>query len=117
MPACGPTEDFERYPGAASAALPGTYRRREPEKTVLYQVVQQHLETFLEQARDRSDSGLGLPWFVEREFRNYARCGVLAHGFTRIRCQACGDELLLAFSCKGRTVCPSCTTRRMKHAS
>src|SRR5882724_1454286 len=30
-----------------------------------------------------------------------------------VRCQACGDELLIAFSCKGRGFCPSCTSRRM----
>ncbi len=30
-----------------------------------------------------------------------------------VRCGGCGDELLVAFSCKGRGFCPSCTTRRM----
>jgi len=40
-------------------------------------------------------------------------CGILAHGFARVRCTACGDELLVALSCKGRGFCPSCTTRRM----
>ncbi|WPB82742.1 transposase zinc-binding domain-containing protein [Archangium violaceum] len=33
-------------------------------------------------------------------------CGVLAHGFARVRCESCKDELLVAFSCKGRGVCP-----------
>jgi len=37
----------------------------------------------------------------------------LARGFARVRCAACGDELLVAFSCKNRGVCPSCTTRRV----
>jgi hypothetical protein len=32
---------------------------------------------------------------------------VLAHGFARVRCESCKDELLVAFSCKGRGVCPS----------
>ncbi|MFL5309589.1 MAG: transposase zinc-binding domain-containing protein [Myxococcales bacterium] len=31
-----------------------------------------------------------------------------------MRCAACGDELLVAFSCKGRGICPSCTTRRIQ---
>ncbi len=30
-----------------------------------------------------------------------------------VRCGGCGDKLLVAFSCKGRGFCPSCTTRRM----
>jgi hypothetical protein len=42
-----------------------------------------------------------------------ARCGVLAHGFLRLHCDACGRDRLLAFSCKGRAVCPSCGGRRM----
>jgi hypothetical protein len=38
---------------------------------------------------------------------------VLAHGFARVRCGACGFERLLPFSCKGRGFCPSCGGRRM----
>jgi Transposase zinc-binding domain len=30
-----------------------------------------------------------------------------------VRCTACGDELLVALSCKRRGFCPSCTTRRL----
>ena len=42
-----PTVAYEREPGAASRPLSqGGYRRREPEKTVLYGGVQAHLETF-----------------------------------------------------------------------
>jgi len=37
---------------------------------------------------------------------------VLAHGFARVRCARCKDELLVAFSCKGRGVCPSCNAKR-----
>jgi hypothetical protein len=42
----------------------------------------------------------------------FLTCGVLAHGFTRVHCEACGDESLVAFSCKGRSLCPSCSARR-----
>jgi hypothetical protein len=56
--------------------------------------------------------GLGLPRYVERDFAKYLECGVLAHGFARVRCESCKDELLVAFSCKGRGVCPSCNTKR-----
>jgi hypothetical protein len=54
----------------------------------------------------------GWPRFIEREFRRYLDCGLLCHGFARIRCPGCGHEQLLAFSCKGR-LCPSCFGRRM----
>lgn len=63
-----------------------TYRRREPEKSLLHETVREHLKTF--------------PAEFEQD--------------GRVRCTACGDELLVAFSCKGRGICPSCTTRRMQ---
>ncbi len=94
----------------SSVGLTGTYRRREPEHTVLHAVVREHLESFLEEGRAGSDEGY--PAFIEREFRRYLDCGLLCHGFARVRCERCGAELLVAFSCKGR-VCPSCQGRRM----
>jgi hypothetical protein len=68
----------------------------------------------LAHARDDSSHGFCLPRFVQEEFSRYLCCGILAAGgFVRLRCDDCGDERLLPFSCKGRAVCPSCTTRRM----
>jgi hypothetical protein len=87
--------------------------RREPEKTVLYQLVCAHLETMLAEVRDEDEEGNGLPWFVERELRRYLDCGILARGFMRLVCEACGKELVVGFSCKGRGFCPSCVARRM----
>jgi hypothetical protein len=55
---------------------------------------------------------LELTRYVERDFARYLECGVLAHGFARVRCESCKDELLVAFSCKGRGVCPSCNAKR-----
>ena len=37
---------------------------------------------------------------------------MLAHGFARVRCESCKAEFLVAFSCKGRGVCPSCNAKR-----
>ena len=56
---------------------------------------------FLREAAARGDSA-GLPQFIEREFREFLTCGVLAHGFARVRCQICAFERLVPFSCKGR---------------
>jgi hypothetical protein len=64
--------------------------------------VREQLETFLARAHERERP---VPRFVERELRRYLECGILAHGFLRVRCEACGLEQLVAFSCKGRGFC------------
>ena len=89
------------------------YCRRHPEQTVLYQVVQQHLETYLALAGEDDWDGQRVGAYVEREFRHYLECGILAYGFPRARCPDCGHDFLVAFSCKGRGLCPSCNARRM----
>ena len=89
------------------------YKRREPEHTVLYRVLDEHLETFL--ALANTDDAGGLPRFVQRELREFLSYGILAKGFARFRCTACGLDRLVAFSCKGRGFCPSCAGKRMTH--
>jgi hypothetical protein len=89
------------------------YTRRQPESTVLYGIFRDHLPTLLDQARDRSEHGFGYPRFVEREFERFLACGLLCQGFVRVRCDSCAEERLVAFSCKTRGFCPSCTSRRM----
>ncbi len=93
------------------AVLAAAYIPRRPTETVLYGVVRQHLESFLAYARDNYDGGL--PRYVEAELRAYLKCGVFSEGFIRARCDACGHDLLVAFSCKSRAACPSCAGRRM----
>jgi len=95
----------------AAAANPLHYERRRPEETTLYRVVQEHLETFLAQVE--AGGAASLPQFVKDEFDAFLECGILAHGFMRVRCAACGHEKLVAFSCKLRGICPSCGGRRM----
>ena len=104
---------FKRHTGVGGTNPSASYARREPEHTVLYQVVKDHLRTFLAEARERSEHGFGLPGFVERELERYLECGLLCHGFARVRCDDCGHDVLVPLSCKNRGVCPSCTTRRM----
>jgi hypothetical protein len=60
------------------------YERRRPAETTLYQLVQEHLETFLAQVE--AETGAGLPDFVKEEFDAFLECGILAHGFLRLRC-------------------------------
>jgi hypothetical protein len=103
---------FERSPGAASAPLPGAYRRHEPEKTLLYQIVDREFPAYAGALRERGP-GAGLPAFVDRAVQAYLDCGRLERGFARVRCDTCRDEFLVALSCKTRGLCPSCATRRM----
>jgi hypothetical protein len=92
-----------------------SYERRRPEKSLLYQLVQQNLLSFYEQIEREHDSPL--PDFVKKEFDEFLRCGILAHGFLRAQCQSCKHEKLVAFSCKRRGFCPSCGARRMTEAA
>jgi hypothetical protein len=94
------------------ARASSTYRPRDAEHSVLHTVIREHLDLFLREVSDRGDGG-GLPRFVEQEFRQFLTCGVLAHGFARVRCERCTFERLVPFSCKGRGFCPSCGGRRM----
>jgi hypothetical protein len=98
-------------PSAGPHAQP--YRRRRPETTTLHRIVREHLETYLALANESDPMGDGVPDHVEKEFRSYLTCGILAHGFARARCATCGYDFLVAFSCKGRGACPSCSAKRM----
>jgi hypothetical protein len=89
-----------------------SYEPRRPADSALHRIVQNHLETFLAEAAGLRD-GEGVPQFVERAFRDFLGCGFLAGGFARFRCGDCGLDQLVAFSCKGRAVCPRCGGRRM----
>ena len=102
-------------PDHIRAARP-IYRRRQPEDSVLYRVMQEHLSTFLAMADARAEidpSGSGLPRYVRRELDGFLSCGILARGFVRAFCPSCRQSILVAYSCKARSVCPSCTGRRM----
>ena len=95
---CGPTP------------TPAVYERHVPEDTALYQVVQEHWETFRARVEEAGES---LPKHVVAEVEGFLRCGVLVHGFVRLYCDACKGCRVLAFSCKGRGLCPSCAGRFM----
>ena len=85
-------------------------QRRQPEDTVLYRVVQSGWATSKAQL---AASERYVPQFCRRELDAFLRCGILAHGFARVWCQACRQDDVVAFSCKGRGFCPSCGGRRM----
>lgn len=102
---------------AAPKQAPALYQARHPEQSLFYRTIAGHFETWLSLASCGQFDGQGdmhtPASYVETAFRNYLECGIFAYGFARARCDACGHDFLVAFSCKGRGVCPSCNTRRM----
>lgn len=92
---------------------PFQYQPRRPEKSVLYKIISENLKTFYEEVVSKNEDGFGVPSYVKEEFEAYLRCGLLQYGFARIKCAACKEEYLVAYSCKNRGVCPSCVSRRM----
>ncbi|MCK6570649.1 hypothetical protein L6V77_05980 [Myxococcota bacterium] len=117
---------FDRTPEptAPRPAAPCCYERRHPEESTLYQVISRGLPAFLEHRAERE---VPVPAFVVRALRGYLTCGVLEHGFCRLKCAQCGEEMVVARpsgsmpsaptgaspSCKDRGFCPSCLCRRM----
>ena len=100
---------------------PKLYNPRHPERTLLYQTVAEHYESWLELASAGQFDGQGdhhsPKSYVRKAFEKYLECGIFAHGFARARCGDCGHDFLVAFSCKGRGVCPSCNARRMSETA
>lgn len=92
-----------------TTSAPGYYRHQ-PEQTELYSVIAKHYPRFVNEIER---SGGYLPKFVRQEFEDYLKCGLLEHGFLRVKCDSCCHEHLVAFSCKRRGFCPSCGARRM----
>jgi ribosomal protein S27E len=88
--------------------------RHRPERTLLYQLIEEHCPTF---KAHMAAQGAGLPGYVRQEFEEYLKCGRLEHGFLRVRCDTCHVEHLVAFSCKRRGFCPSCGARRMAESA
>ena len=88
------------------------YERRRPETSTLYHVVQENLDTLYGAVEDGA-LAIALPKFVRKELEGYLACGLLCHGFARLKCGSCDETQLVAFSCKGRGFCPSCLGRKM----
>ncbi len=81
MAAPGTAIPLARGGASPKAAIPSAardtavpYERRRPEETTLYQVVQDHVETFFAQVEQ--ETGTGLPQFVKDEFVEFLECGI-----------------------------------------
>jgi Putative transposase/Transposase zinc-binding domain len=90
--------------------LAPAYEPRDPQQAVLAPLVRQWWPRHLESVE--ADGGT-VAAFVRRAVDHFLACGDPNAGFITLKCPACGAECALAFSCKGRGLCPSCGARRM----
>ena len=76
-----------------------------------------HCQTFYAHHPQRTSPPAGtllcVTYLRQEPYAAILQCGIFAHGFDRARCDDCGHDYFVAFSCKGRGVCHSCNTRRM----
>jgi hypothetical protein len=117
MPTTARPAQAHSHAGAPACAKPKLYNPRHPERTLFYQTIAEHFETWFELASAGQFDGQGDQHtpkpYVRQAFRKYLECGIFAHGFARAWCDDCGHDYFVAYSCKRRGVCPSCNTRRM----
>ena len=76
---------------ASAACSTGVvYERRRPERTTLYEVVRDNVET-LYGAIDDGAIAIRIPQHAKKELDAYLDCGLLCRGFARLRCESCDD--------------------------
>jgi hypothetical protein len=90
----------------AIAPTGGIYRPRKPRASPLYQCIARHAEELRAAGRFQRP-------VEEQTIERFVECGDTHYGFARVRCEACGHDYLLAFSCKTRYFCPSCHQKRV----
>jgi hypothetical protein len=92
----------------------GIYKPRRARSSPLFRLVQDRFTDVHAVWEDRFAHTYGDWRPVVREVANkFLACGILDHGFARVRCDECAHEYLLAFSCKCRYFCPSCHAKRL----
>ena len=94
--------------------ISSVYRPRNPQNAAYYHCVEDNFERFEQAYEERFERQYGFfrP-YVKHVIYRYLDCGILRNGFARVRCDECGHEYLLAFSCKRRHFCPSCHQKRV----
>lgn len=91
----------------------GAYKRREPEKSDFYRVVFHYHGEYEKVYPERFEKEYGyLRKRVVEVIYKFLDCGILEHGMARVYCKECGHDFFIAFSCKTRFMCPSCTQKR-----
>jgi hypothetical protein len=92
----------------------GFYRPRQPAKTPFYRCLEDYWEEFQRGYEVLFESVYGpLRAAVSRAVERFLKCGILHYGFARLKCQGCGRNRFLAYSCRTRRLCPSCAAKRV----
>ena len=113
MEPAAPREYLRQRP-APACATSRPYVARRPQHSPLYRVLADHFESLTRVHEERYEPTHGtLRPVVAEVVGRFLDCGLLEHGFARVRCAACRAEFLVAFRCKGRGFCPSCQARRL----
>jgi len=95
------------------SGAPPLYRPRSPRQSPLYQLLDAHYERVKDLWDERFERRYGFwrgRW--DTAVARFLDCRLFEPGFARIVCPSCRAELLVAFSCKGRGLCPSCGAKR-----
>lgn len=89
------------------------YRSRDPEASPFYKLVADYFDEFERVYPQRYGLRFGF-WRpdIREAIGKFIKCGDLRHGFARVRCPKCGEQFVLAFSCKKRGCCPCCDQKR-----
>lgn len=82
----------------------------DPRNTELHKTIR---ETYPSIFEGKASDGIFYPFHIKREFSKYLTCGVPLYGMARFQCSLCQKDKFVAYSCKGRTICPRCNGRRM----
>ena len=94
-------------------ALKGIYNRRHPERTDYYRIIEGSFEEFQRSYPDQFEDKYGyLRTEVMKALYSFLDCGIPENGMARVRCEECGHDFFVAYSCRCRVVCPSCSTKR-----
>jgi hypothetical protein len=87
-------QQAQREPDGATLC----HERHLPKQTTPYRLAQQHAATFI--SHTEASTGAERPRFVRAEFDAFLGCGIVAHGFLRLRRGECSHDKPLAFSRK-----------------
>ena len=113
LSSCAHSQDKSSYHWDRTRTKLESYQRREPEKSVLYRVVSTQHEELERVWEERYQAEYGvLRDEVKENLAAYLNCGLLDHGAARVYCDNCQHSFFVAFSCKGRNLCPSCAAKR-----
>jgi len=91
----------------------GVYRPRQPLESDFHRLVREHFDEFRTAYPTHYARKFGFwrPVF-DKAVQQFLKCGDLHEGFARVRCPDCRHEFFVAFSCKQRCICPSCSQKR-----